>query len=76
MVRGGRVIVSDIMSDATHTQPAFAALFSLQMLLASREGAVFAAEECMAWLADARFSHIAVQRLPFPLPYTIVTGRK
>ena len=48
---GGKVIVSDIMSDPTHTQPVFSTLFSLQMLLASKEGAVFSPNECEAWMA-------------------------
>jgi ubiquinone/menaquinone biosynthesis C-methylase UbiE len=73
---GGKVILCDIMADATKTQPLFAALFSLQMLLSSKEGAVFAAESCMAWLEEAGFHGIHVDRLPPPLPYTVVTARK
>ena len=73
---GGRVLVSDIMADATKTQPVFAALFSLQMLLSSREGGVFAVESCEAWLEEAGFHSVTVERIPPPLPYTVVTARK
>lgn len=73
---GGRLLICDIMADATKTQPVFAALFSLQMLLSSKEGAVFAAESCMAWLEETGFHGIHVNRLPPPLPYTVLTARK
>jgi len=73
---GGRVLVSDIMADAGKTQPVFAALFSLQMLLTSQEGVVFSAEECAVWLEAAGLADIRIQRLPPPLPYTVVTARK
>lgn len=73
---GGHVLICDIMADATHTQPVFAALFSLQMLLASKEGAVFAVESCMAWLQSAGFADIEVHRLPPPLPYTVLRARR
>jgi 3-hydroxy-5-methyl-1-naphthoate 3-O-methyltransferase len=73
---GGRVLISDMMLDATKTQPVFSTLFSLQMLLTSREGGVFAAEECMGWLESAGFADIHIERLPPPLPYTVMTARK
>lgn len=73
---GGHIFISDIMVDATKTQPVFATLFSLQMLLASREGAVFAVEECQAWLHMTHFHEVQVYRLPPPLPYTILSARK
>jgi SAM-dependent methyltransferase len=73
---GGRIIVSDMMLDATKTQPVFSTLFSLQMLLTSAEGAVFAAEECSYWLEKAGCTDIQIQRLPPPLPYTVITAQK
>jgi predicted O-methyltransferase YrrM len=73
---GGRLIVSDIMTDATHAQPVFATLFSLQMLLSSKAGGVFAAEECSGWMEEAGLAELSVERLPPPLPYTVITGWK
>ena len=72
----GQVFVSDIMVDATRTQPSFSALFSLQMLLTSNGGGTFAAEECQQWLMDAGFRDVEIHRLPEPLPYTILSGHR
>jgi SAM-dependent methyltransferase len=71
---GGRVIVSDMMLDATKTQPGFSTLFSLQMFLTTTGGAVFAANECVAWLTAAGFTGVRTQTLPPPLPYTVISG--
>jgi protein-L-isoaspartate O-methyltransferase len=73
---GGRVIVSDMMLNDDKTEPAFSTLFSVLMLLTSAEGAVFAEGECAAWLAEAGLTDVAVRRIPPPLPYSVVTGRK
>jgi len=74
LVPGGRVFLSDILADATHTRPVFSALFSLQMLLTTEGGGVFSVEECRSWLEQAGFAEIEVQRLPAPLPYTVVSA--
>jgi len=72
---GGRVIISDIMLEPGKTEPPFATLFSLQMLLSSHEGAVFSADECASWLAEAGFAQATARRLPPPLPYFVVAGK-
>ena len=72
---GGKLIVSDIMLDETKTQPTFAALFSLQMLLTSEAGAVFSDKDCVQWLQQAGFTAVHAQTLPPPLPYVVVVGR-
>lgn len=74
LVPGGKVLISDIMLDVVKTQPTFATLFSVQMLLSSREGAVFSVEDCEVWLEKAGFASIVRQRLPEPLPYTVVSA--
>lgn len=71
---GGCVIISDLMLDAAKTQPLFSVLFSLQMLLTTPRGAVFATEECVAWLKAAGFTGARIQPLPPPLPYTVITA--
>ncbi len=76
LIDGGRVYVSDIMVDATRSQPVFSALFSLQMLLTSQDGAAFAVEECQQWLLDSGFRDVEIRRLPEPLPYTVLSGRR
>jgi ubiquinone/menaquinone biosynthesis C-methylase UbiE len=73
---GGRIIVCDVMLEANKTQPTFAALFSLQMLLTSAEGAVFSSAECVSWLSETGFGEVAIQPLPPPLPYVVVSAIK
>lgn len=72
---GGRVIICDIMLDETRTSPPFAALFSVQMLLTSHDGAVFAASDVGSWLTEAGFDQLSETSLPPPLPYVLVTAR-
>ncbi|MGC8669228.1 MAG: methyltransferase [Chthonomonadales bacterium] len=76
LTAGGRVVVSDVMLDETRSQPAFAALFSLQMLLSTAEGQVFTEGDLACWLEAAGFRNISVRRLPPPLPYTVVHAAK
>ena len=73
---GGIIVVSDVMLDASKTQPVFATLFSLQMMLTSASGAVFSDEEGLTWLKDAGFTELYAQTLPPPLPYKVLTARK
>lgn len=73
---GGRLLISDMMVDESHSQPVFSALFSLQMLLTSDEGAVFSTEECITWMRAAGFEDAAARFLPPPLPYALATGRR
>ena len=73
---GGKVWISDMMLNADKTQPAFSTLFSLQMLLTSEEGAVFATDECLEWLQTTGFTDMEARPLPPPLPYVVVTARK
>lgn len=73
---GGKIIISDMMLDGSKTQPVFSALFSLQMLLTSKEGEVFSSTECEKWLCLEGFGDTRVINLPAPLPYTVVSAIK
>jgi ubiquinone/menaquinone biosynthesis C-methylase UbiE len=73
---GGRVMICDVMANETEPPSPFAALFSLQMLLTSESGGVFAASECARWLENTGFSAARIQRLPEPLPYTVIQARR
>ena len=55
---GGRVIIHEFVLDETKTRPQFAALFSLNMLIGTQEGASYSESEYRAWLEDAGFKHI------------------
>lgn len=55
---GGRVIIHEFVLDETKTRPQFAALFSLNMLIGTQEGASYSESEYRKWLGDAGFKEI------------------
>jgi SAM-dependent methyltransferase len=61
---GGRVVIQDFILEADKTAPRFAALFALNMLVGTREGASYSEPEYAAWLAEAGFREIRRVRLP------------
>ena len=73
---GGRIHVMDMMTDATRTQPAFSALFALNMALTTEHGWVFSDEDMKQWLAEAGFERIDVKPLPPPMPHWLVSARR
>jgi 3-hydroxy-5-methyl-1-naphthoate 3-O-methyltransferase len=73
---GGVVHVMDMMTDATHTQPPFSAIFALTMGLTTQNGWVFSAEELRGWMEEAGFRGFSVQPLPPPLPHWLARAHK
>ncbi len=73
---GGRVVVMDLMTDATHAAPKFSALFAVNMALTTRDGWVFSDAEMRGWMETAGFTGITVQPLPSPMPHWLMTARK
>ena len=73
---GGVVHVMDMMTDATHTAPAFSALFALTMALTTDNGWVFSSDELRGWLEEAGFRDFEVKPLPAPLPHWLAKARK
>ncbi|MBM2834843.1 MAG: tcmO [Candidatus Brocadiaceae bacterium] len=51
----GQVIIHEFVLDETKTRPQFAALFSLNMLIGTQEGASYSESEYRKWLKDAGF---------------------
>jgi ubiquinone/menaquinone biosynthesis C-methylase UbiE len=76
LISGGLIHIMDIMTDASHTNPKFSALFAVNMALTSHNGWVFSDKELKQWLTTAGFSHMTVQPLPSPMPHWLVTARK
>ena len=74
--KGGRVIVLDMMTDATHTVPKFSALFAVNMALTTENGWVFADEELKDWMREAGFVPGETRPVPPPMPHWIVEGLK
>ena len=73
---GGRVIVLDMMTDATHTAPKFSALFAVNMALTTANGWVFSDEELKGWMCEAGFAPDETRPVPPPMPHWLVTAVK
>jgi SAM-dependent methyltransferase len=71
---GGRLVVSDVLTDATGTAPAFAPLFGLNMLLTAPDGGVHRDVEVERWMAQAGLVEIETRTFPPPLPHRVVAG--
>ena len=73
---GGIVYVLDMMTDATHTQPKFSALFAVNMALTTPNGWVFSDAELKGWFEDAGFRKFACRPLPPPMPHWLASAIK
>lgn len=73
---GGRIFILDMMTDASHTQPAFSALFAVNMALTTENGWVFSDEELKGWLQAAGFEACQTLRVPPPMPHWLVKAEK
>jgi len=71
---GGRIMILDMMTDATRTRPAFSALFAVNMALTTYHGWVFADAELHDWLAAAGFTGCETRPVPPPMPHWLVTA--
>ena len=71
---GGRIFVLDMMTDATHTAPAFSALFAVNMALTTENGWVFSDEELKGWLSEAGFAPGDTLHAPPPMPHWLVSA--
>jgi len=76
LVPGGKVFILDMMTDATHTQPAFSALFAVNMALTAQNGWVFSDRELEGWRGEAGFTDFQCAPLPPPMPHWLATARK
>lgn len=72
---GGRLFVLDFMLEPDRTQPAFAALFALNMMLVSSTARVYSGEETAALAAEAGFVQIECGPAA-RTPFWIVSARK
>jgi SAM-dependent methyltransferase len=76
LVPGGVVYVMDMMTDATHVNPPFSAMFAVNMALTKEHGWVFSDEELRGWMKEAGFQDFTVKPLPPPAPHWMASGRK
>jgi predicted O-methyltransferase YrrM len=62
----GQIVVQDFILDASKTAPRAAALFSLNMLVATRAGSSYSEPEYANWLREAGFADVRRVNLPGP----------
>ncbi len=62
----GRLVVQDFILNPDKTGPQHAALFSLNMLVATEAGASYSELEYTAWMKDAGFAEVSRIKLPGP----------
>jgi ubiquinone/menaquinone biosynthesis C-methylase UbiE len=72
----GVVYVMDMMTDATHINPPFSAMFAVNMALTKEHGWVFSDVELKEWMSEAGFEQFHVQPLPPPMPHWLAWGQK
>jgi len=68
-----RVIIVDLMTDASAMRPVFARLFSINMMLTNIGGRVFTLDEVETMLRDAGFTDITSRLLP-DIPYGVASA--
>jgi len=63
---GARLLLVDLWTDPSHSQPSAAALMSGQFLLTSGEGQVYSEQEADEWLAQTRWKKLERKTLAGP----------
>ncbi|MBQ6137608.1 MAG: methyltransferase domain-containing protein [Kiritimatiellae bacterium] len=74
--KGGRLLVLDMMTDATHTAPKFSALFAVNMALTTENGWVFSDDELKGWMREAGFEPGETRAAPPPMPHWLVEAAR
>jgi SAM-dependent methyltransferase len=70
---GARLLLVDLWTDPTHTQPTFAALLAGGLQIASGEGAAYSEEELRSWLRESGWQ--AMERIPLAGPASLITAK-
>jgi (2Fe-2S) ferredoxin/ubiquinone/menaquinone biosynthesis C-methylase UbiE len=71
---GGRLVIQDFILDPEKTSPQFAALFSLNMLVATESGASYNEAEYTEWLKTVGFPEVT--RINLPGPSALIVAMK
>ena len=73
---GGLLVVSDVFTDLGGSQPTFAAMFGLNMMLTAPDGGVHSDADVQRWMGDSGFRDLRMAPLPPPMPHRVVFGVK
>lgn len=69
---GTRLLLADFWTDATHTQPPFAALMAGEFFVITGEGDVYSEDEARDWLQESGWR--AVERKPLAGPISLLVA--
>jgi len=73
---GGQIVLRDLVLDPDRAGPPEAAIFALQMLLATEAGGLDTSEDWARWLAEAGFGQDHIVDLPAPAGTTLTVAQK
>jgi SAM-dependent methyltransferase len=73
---GGRLVLRDFVLDPDRAGPSEAAIFTLQMLLATNAGGLDTRDDWNRWLSDAGFAPAQTIRLPEWIGATLMVAEK
>jgi hypothetical protein len=73
---GGRIVLRDLVLDPDRAGPPEAAIFALQMLLATEAGGLDTSDDWARWLAGAGFEHIHTVDIRAPAGTTLTVAQK
>jgi cyclopropane fatty-acyl-phospholipid synthase-like methyltransferase len=76
LLPGGVVYVMDMMTDETHVNPPFSAMFAVNMALTKEHGWVFSDSELRKWMEQTGFQEFSVRPLPPPMPHWVASAKK
>ncbi len=71
-IEGGRLVIQDFILDENRTSPARAALFAINMLVATAEGNSYTESEYRTWMESAGFADVV--RIPLELGSELMSG--
>ena len=72
---GARLLIVDLVTDPTHTQPLFAALMAGEFLMIAGEGDVYSEEELHGWLSDTGWQPLVHRPLTGPTSLLVSEAR-
>jgi ubiquinone/menaquinone biosynthesis C-methylase UbiE len=76
LLRGGRIVIADMVPREDRSGPPFPVFFALNMLLNTEFGNTFTLAEYASWLKDAGFSGVTTREIGAHSPLIIATKGK
>jgi SAM-dependent methyltransferase len=70
---GGRLLLVDVLTDPSHTQPLFSALMAGEFLLYTGEGASYSEEEVRGWLRESHWQPL--EYMPLSGPASLIVAQ-